>query len=204
LRRRICAASYGLRTACGDRYAAEWVATAFEKRGVGHNHCELPRSALYLNLLPHLNSRTVRLLDNQRAVSQIASLERRTGRGARDTIDHPRDAHDDVANAIAGLVYVAAQRPKTETIYVGSYDDPFAGWRRAQDRKQKRWRSLREEAASGAWSAPCTLSAAELASTMPSDQTVRIFRAAQEKFEGDQKKQAERNRLRTICGSRLP
>jgi hypothetical protein len=79
------------------------VTTAFEKRGiVDYRHCELPRSALYLNLLPHLNSRTVRLLDHPRAVNQIANLERRTARGARDTIDHPRDQHDDVANAIAG------------------------------------------------------------------------------------------------------
>jgi hypothetical protein len=193
---------YGLRTACGDRYAAEWVATAFEKRGVSYNHCELPRSALYLNLLPHLNSRTVRLLDNQRAISQIASLERRTGRGARDTIDHPRDMHDDLANAIAGLVYVCAQRPKTATIYFGSYDDPFAGWRRAQERKRRQFRSRREEAASGAWSAPCTLSAAELAATMPSDDTLRRMRATRDKYEAEAKKQAERDRLRT-GGSRL-
>ena len=195
---------YGLRTACGDRYAAEWVAMAFEKRGVSYNHCELPRSALYLNLLPHLNSRTVRLLDNQRAINQIASLERRTGRGARDTIDHPRDAHDDLANAIAGLVYMSAQRPKSETIYLGSYDDPFAGWRRAQERKRRQFRSLREEAASGAWSAPCTLSAAELAATMPSDDTLRRMRAARDRYEAEAKKQAERDRLRTLRGFRLP
>jgi hypothetical protein len=112
---------YGVRSTNGDRYAAAWVATAFEKRGASYQHCELPRSALYTNLLPHLNSRTVRLLDHPRAVNQIASLERRTARGARDTIDHPRDQHDDVANSIAGLAYVLAQRPATPRAILSGY-----------------------------------------------------------------------------------
>jgi len=30
-------------------------------------------------------------------------LERRTVRGGRDSIDHPPNTHDDLANAIAGL-----------------------------------------------------------------------------------------------------
>jgi hypothetical protein len=112
---------YGIRSTNGDRYAAAWVATAFEKRGASYRHCELPRSALYTNLLPHLNSKTVRLLDHPRAVNQIASLERRTARGARDTIDHPRDQHDDVANSIAGLAYVLAQRPVMPRGVLGGY-----------------------------------------------------------------------------------
>lgn len=60
---------YGIHSTNGDRYAAQWVATAFEKRNVSYRHCELPRSALYLNLLPYLNSRTIRLLDHPRAVN---------------------------------------------------------------------------------------------------------------------------------------
>jgi hypothetical protein len=73
------------------------------------------------NLLPHLNSKTIRLLDHSRAVNQIASLERRTARGARDTIDHPRDQHDDVANSIAGLAYVLAQRPVMPRAILSGY-----------------------------------------------------------------------------------
>jgi hypothetical protein len=33
----------------------------------------------------------------------IVSLERRTARGGRDSIDHPPNQHDDLANALAGL-----------------------------------------------------------------------------------------------------
>jgi hypothetical protein len=124
---------------------------------------------LYLNLLPHLNSRTIRLLDHQRTVNQIASLERRTARGARDSIDHPRDQHDDVANAIAGLAFVVAQRPEVPRAYVGSWDDIFIN---APGRREQRERE-QAEANVRAGSTPFTLSAAELASTMPTDEFVR-------------------------------
>jgi hypothetical protein len=40
------------------------------------------------------------LLDNDRLQRQLLSLERRT-RAGRDAIDHPRGAHDDLANAVA-------------------------------------------------------------------------------------------------------
>jgi hypothetical protein len=43
----------------------------------------------------------------------------------------------------------AARRPKAPTPYLGSYEDPFSGYRLAQERKRKRFLSLREEAESG-------------------------------------------------------
>ena len=39
--------------------------------------------------------------------AQLCSLERRTARGGRDSIDHPPRARDDVANAVAGALTVA-------------------------------------------------------------------------------------------------
>ena len=58
-----------------------------------------------------MNSREVDLLDNSRLVSQLLGLERRTARGGRDSIDHAPGAHDDVANAAAGvLVYLTSAR----------------------------------------------------------------------------------------------
>jgi hypothetical protein len=56
-------------------------------------------------------------------VHQLVSLERRTARGGNDSIDHPRGAHDDIANACAGAVVMCAERP--------------AGWRR-RDREVDR------------------------------------------------------------------
>jgi hypothetical protein len=143
---------YGVRATNGDRYAAAWCSTAFEKRGVAYRHSELPRSALYLNLLPHLNSLTVRLLDDERAVGQIASLERRTARGARDTVDHPKGQHDDIANAIAGLVFVTAQRPKAREPMFGCYGGQLRTMAEINALGRSR---LKDEAQH--WSAPCTL-----------------------------------------------
>src|SRR5262249_8101078 len=82
-------ASYGVRRVSGDRYAGQWTAQAFEKRGIRYEHSSLSKSQLYGDLLPRINARTIRLLDNERTVNQACSLERRTTRGARDSIDHP-------------------------------------------------------------------------------------------------------------------
>jgi hypothetical protein len=61
---------------------------------------------LYRDLLPAINSRLVDLVDDARLLAQIVGLERRTARGGRDIIDHAPGAHDDVANAVAGVVDV--------------------------------------------------------------------------------------------------
>jgi hypothetical protein len=120
---------FRINTTHGDAYSSAWCRTAFERRAITYLHCELPRTALYLNLLPYLNARTIRLLDHSKTVNQIAALERRTARGARDSIDHPRDQHDDLANAIAGLAFATAQRNKGPGVFLGSYEDPGRGYR---------------------------------------------------------------------------
>jgi hypothetical protein len=68
-----------------------------------------PKSGLYIELLPLLNSGRIQLLDHQKAVAQICHLERRNGTSGRDIIDHPRGSsyHDDLSNAIAGVASIA-------------------------------------------------------------------------------------------------
>lgn len=70
------------------------------------------KKSLYLDLLPKLNSRSIRLLDNARSINQLAALERRTLRGGKDTIDHPPGGHDDVANVIAGVAACVANQAR--------------------------------------------------------------------------------------------
>jgi hypothetical protein len=41
---------------------------------------------------------------------QLCGLERRTARGGRDSIDHAPGSHDDVANAVAGALILAAAK----------------------------------------------------------------------------------------------
>jgi hypothetical protein len=61
---------------------------------------EKPKSDLYRDLLPAINSRKVDLLEDARLIAQIVGLERRTARGGKDSIDHAPNAHDDLANSV--------------------------------------------------------------------------------------------------------
>ena len=98
--------SYGIRTIAGDRYAGTWPVEAFSKFGIVYEQSADPKSTLYLNLLPLINSGRIRLLHQQKSINQLLGLERRTARGGRDSIDHASNGHDDLANCIAGAAVV--------------------------------------------------------------------------------------------------
>jgi hypothetical protein len=96
--------SYRVLTVRGDKYAGEWPVAEFRKHGVIYQAAEKAKSGLYRELLPAVNARRVELLDHPKLVTQLVGLERRVGRGGRDSIDHAPGAHDDLANAVAGVV----------------------------------------------------------------------------------------------------
>lgn len=100
--------AYGITTVTGDHYAGEWPREAFDKVGIEYIISDKSKSAIYQEALPLLNSGRVELLVNQRLITQICSLERRTARGGRDSIDHPQGAKDDLANAALGVLVLAA------------------------------------------------------------------------------------------------
>jgi hypothetical protein len=83
----------------------------FRKQGLQYVEADRTKSDLFVEMLPVLTSGRAQLLDHDRLVAQLLSLERRTGAGGKDTITHPRDTHDDVANAVAGALVKAARRP---------------------------------------------------------------------------------------------
>jgi hypothetical protein len=96
--------SYRIHRVTGDRYAGEWPRERFRAAGITYDIGEKPKSDIYRDLLPLLNSGKADLLDVPRLVTQLCSLERRTARGGRDSIDHAPGAHDDIANAVAGVL----------------------------------------------------------------------------------------------------
>jgi hypothetical protein len=59
-----------------------------------------------------LNAHRAELLDVPRLSAQLCALERRTARGGRDTIDHPPGTHDDLANAVGGVIQRVIGGPK--------------------------------------------------------------------------------------------
>jgi hypothetical protein len=96
--------SYGIMRVIGDRYGGEWPREVFAKAGITYEPSDRPKSDLYRDMLPLINSGRADLLDHDRLKAQLIGLERRTSRGGRDSIDHAPGAHDDVANAVAGVL----------------------------------------------------------------------------------------------------
>jgi hypothetical protein len=58
--------------------------------------------------LPLLNAKRIDLLDDQKLQMELVSLERRTSRAGKDSIDHMPNSHDDIANAVAGVAGLLA------------------------------------------------------------------------------------------------
>jgi hypothetical protein len=103
---------YRLDCVTGDRYGAGWVSERFQQAGIDYTPAPKPKSDLYHEFLPLVNSATVELLDHTRLIAQLCSLERRTSRGGRDTIDHPPSGHDDLVNATAGAMHLCSRPPQ--------------------------------------------------------------------------------------------
>jgi hypothetical protein len=96
-------AHYNITEIQGDRYAGEWPREQFSKFQINYEQSAAPKSDLYRDLLPLLNSCRIELPDHPKLISQLCGLERRVARGGRDSIDHAPNGHDDIANAVAGL-----------------------------------------------------------------------------------------------------
>src|SRR5262249_41890562 len=94
--------AYNVTKVVGDHYGGEFVKEPFCKHGISYELCKQPKSDLYRDLLPRLNSGQIVLPRHDRLVAQICGLERRTGRSGKDSIDHAPNGHDDLANAVAG------------------------------------------------------------------------------------------------------
>jgi hypothetical protein len=106
-------ARYGVKEVIGDAYGGEWPREQFRKAGLTYRLSEQHKSEIYLSALPLMTSGRVELLDHKRLVAQMGALERRTGRTGRDTVDHPPRGRDDVANAAAGALVLAAGHAKS-------------------------------------------------------------------------------------------
>jgi hypothetical protein len=121
----VCKA-YRISQLTGDKYAGEWVASAFQKVGLSYQTSPLTKSDLYLNLEPQVNTRRIELPDDEKLISELRSLERRRGRSGRDIVDHPpmKSARDDRANAVAGVSWLLAR--KSEAPLLVGWLDPIS------------------------------------------------------------------------------
>ncbi len=111
--------SYGVTRIQGDKYAGEWPREQFNKYGIIYEASAKPKSDLYVDLLPLINSRRIDLLDHPKLVAQLCGLERHVARSGRDSIDHAPGSHDDVANVVALLASINNK---------SGYDSSYAGF----------------------------------------------------------------------------
>ena len=102
-----CAAllrQYGITRITGDRYAGQWPVARFAAHGITFEQSARPKSDLYLDFLPIANAKRAELLDIPRLAAQLTGLERRTARSGKDSVDHAPGGHDDIANAVCGVL----------------------------------------------------------------------------------------------------
>lgn len=105
---------YRVSTVTGDRYAGEWPRERFSRMGVTYRPAEMTKSELYQALAPLINGGRCSLLDVPVLQKQLVGLERKTTRGGKDSIDHGPRGRDDVANAVAGALVLAAGRRRNQ------------------------------------------------------------------------------------------
>jgi hypothetical protein len=126
--------TYRITKVLGDHYGGEFVKELFRKHGIRYEVAKQPKSDLYRDLLPLLNSGRIMLPRHDRLVSQIVGLERRVTRAGKDSIDHGPHGHDDLANCIAGVA--GATRVPYYDPFMGCGSDepwppPTPGWKLA-------------------------------------------------------------------------
>jgi hypothetical protein len=103
---------YAVHSVTGDRFGGEWVGERFRRHAVSYLPATHTRSEAYLAALPMLTGQRVELPDHPRLLAQFAQLERRTAASGKDSVDHPRGGHDDLANSVALAIATIAQRTR--------------------------------------------------------------------------------------------
>jgi hypothetical protein len=110
---------YRIREVIGDAFSGGWVRTEWEKvGGIKYKVSPLTKSQIYMESLPLFTRGQVQLPDHRKLLIQLGSLERRTQRGGKDSVDHPagKSFHDDLANAACGALFNTSLFQKKKTI----------------------------------------------------------------------------------------
>jgi hypothetical protein len=99
---------YRVESVVGDLYGHQWVQQAWRDAGIPYTASDLNASMLYLEALPLFTRGLVSLPDHPALLRELRLLERIPGRIGKDQVTHPRNAHDDLANATCGCLRTLA------------------------------------------------------------------------------------------------
>jgi hypothetical protein len=93
---------YRISSVTGDRYAKLWVQQAWRDLLGGYVESPLYAWELYLEALAPFNRGLVELPPDLALVREFKSLQRVAGRSGKESVEHPRGCHDDMANSVVG------------------------------------------------------------------------------------------------------
>ena len=99
---------YKIATVIGDLYGHQWTQQAWRDHGMTYSASDLSASMLYLEVLPLFSRGLVSLPDHPVLLRELRLLERIPGRVGKDQVTHPRNCHDDLANATCGCLRTIA------------------------------------------------------------------------------------------------
>jgi hypothetical protein len=99
--------AYNVGSVTGDRFGGGFTADEWARAGIRFLPSATTTAENYLRALPLLTSKRGRLLDHATLRTQLSGLERRVVAG-RETVEHQRGAHDDVAAAVCGALVLGA------------------------------------------------------------------------------------------------
>jgi hypothetical protein len=97
------AKQYGCVKIVGDNYSADWVTAAWRDAGLAYERAAKVKSQIYLEALPLWTRAQISIPDHKQLLRELRSLERRTHRSGKDTVDHGRNGSDDYCNALCGV-----------------------------------------------------------------------------------------------------
>jgi hypothetical protein len=101
---------YRISKVVGDAYGAEWVAAAWRDCGFEYQKSPKPKSEIYLECIPLFTRGLVGLPNHPKLLRELRLLERHTHRSGKDAVDHPRNGHDDHANAVCGVLHLMSKQ----------------------------------------------------------------------------------------------
>ena len=100
--------SYRIAKVKGDNYAGEFPVSMFRAHGIKYEASEKNRSDIYIDTGPLLTAGVARLIDMPRLTAQLRQLERRAHPSGRDKVNHGPGGHDDIANAVMGVLWLTS------------------------------------------------------------------------------------------------
>jgi hypothetical protein len=97
---------WNISTVIGDAYAGGFIPSAFGRHRITYVPSKLSASELYLAAMTAFTSGTVALLDKADVIDQLVNLRRKIGQAGSESVQHMRGQHDDLANAVCGLIHL--------------------------------------------------------------------------------------------------